>query len=79
MGVTRRYCRDAIDDRDAGGMRPAEFKEVMDMVAKRNPVKADGPAKTPPSTPPQGEGNDWRWKKGTCWQRWRSRKTRLRG
>ena len=30
-------------------MRPSEFKEVVGMVAKRNPVKADGPATTPPA------------------------------
>ena len=46
-GRDKKILQDAIDDRDAGGMRPAEFKEVMDMVAKRNPVK-EGPAKTPP-------------------------------
>ena len=49
-GRDKKILQDAIDDRDAGGMRPAEFKEVMDMVAKRNPVRADGPAKTPPAT-----------------------------
>ena len=49
-GRDKTILQDAIDDRDAGDMRPTEFKEVMDMVAKRNPVKNEGPAKTPPAT-----------------------------
>ena len=46
-GRDKTILQDAIDDRDHGEIRPSEFKEIVDMVAKRNPVKADGPAKTP--------------------------------
>ena len=46
-GRDKTILQDAIEDRDRGEIRPSEFKEIVDMVAKRNPVKADGPAKTP--------------------------------
>ena len=46
-GRDKTILQDAIEDRDRGEIRPSEFKELVDMVAKRNPVKADGPAKTP--------------------------------
>ena len=48
-GRDKTILQDAIEDRDRGEIRPSEFKEIVDMVAKRNPVKADGPAKTPPA------------------------------
>ena len=48
-GRDKTILQDAIKDRDRGKIRPSEFKEIVDMVAKRNPVKADGPAKTPPA------------------------------
>ena len=48
-GRDRNILQKAIEDRDQGEIRPSEFKEVVGMVAKRNPVKADGPAKPPPS------------------------------
>ena len=34
-GRDKTILQDAIDDRDAGDMRPTEFKEIMGMVAKR--------------------------------------------
>ena len=46
-GRDKTILQDAIEDRDRREIRPSEFKELVDMVAKRNPVKADGPAKTP--------------------------------
>ena len=48
-GSDKTICQDAIEDRDRGEIRPSEFKELVDMVAKRNPVKADVTAKTPPA------------------------------
>ena len=48
-GRDKTIYQDAIEDRDRGEIRPSEFKEIVGMVAKRNPVKADGPAKTPPA------------------------------
>ena len=48
-GRDRKIVQEAIEDRDHGEMRPSEFKEIVGMVAKRNPVKAVGPAKTPPT------------------------------
>ena len=48
-GRDKTILQDAIEDRDRGEIRPSEFKEIVDMVAKRNPVKADGPAKPPPA------------------------------
>ena len=48
-GRDKTILQDAIEDRDHGEIRPSEFKEIVGMVAKRNPVKADVTAKTPPA------------------------------
>ena len=48
-GRDKTILQDAIKDRDRREIRPSEFKELVDMVAKRNPVKADVTAKTPPA------------------------------